>query len=88
MAHGDDADNEQNTGVDNGDDVSTVVDARHDDVTTEDTPLADAMDAKYGPRTGAHNLRPRKQPSFAHLHTIAHTAEDVPSESTATYRCP
>jgi hypothetical protein len=59
------------------------VDLDADDVTNINT-LADDMDTKYGPRTGAHNLRPRKQPSFAHLHTIAHTADVVPSESIAT----
>ena len=49
----------------------------------DNTQLANEMDAKYGQRTGAHNLRPRKQPSFAHLHTIAHTTADLPSEESS-----
>jgi hypothetical protein len=73
---------ERKTGVDDDVDVDDVIDDDND--VAGDTRLADAMDTKYGQRTGAHNLRPRKQPSFAHLHTVAHTAEDTPSEPTAT----
>lgn len=43
------------------------LDATVDD---DDDQLVTQMDAKYGQRTGAHNLRARRKPSYAHLHTI------------------
>ena len=65
------------------DDVPDVTPVRHDDVTTAAARLADDMDTRYGPRSGAHHLRPRKPPSFAHLHTVAHTdpADTLPSDT-------
>ena len=35
--------------------------------------LATEMDAKYGARTGKHNLRDRKPRSYSHLHSAIHT---------------
>ena len=41
------------------------------------------MDAKYGARSGKHNLRARKPRSYSHLHFTTHQVETVVVESDA-----
>jgi Reverse transcriptase (RNA-dependent DNA polymerase) len=38
-------------------------------IVEEETIIAAEMDAAYGQRNSTHNLRPRRQPSYSHLHT-------------------
>jgi hypothetical protein len=47
--------------------VENVENGDEEDGVEDDVPAL--MDASYGNRTGAHNLRPRRRPSFSHLHT-------------------
>ncbi len=53
-------------GYDANEDPGETTGVAHDYETTE---IQQAMDAKYGQRSGERNLRPRKEPNYDHLHT-------------------
>ena len=54
---------------DPGDMIGGVEDVGdEDEEEADDEDIDSRMDAQYGPRTGAHNLRARKKVSFNHLH--------------------
>jgi hypothetical protein len=69
----DDDEEEEITGVHINDDVEDGVPG---------VPQVDDMDAKYGARSGKHNLRACKPRSYSHLHSI--TAQTGPEESKVT----
>jgi hypothetical protein len=56
----------ETTEVETVDEEMETTEAADEATATEDTNSTDAMDVKYGPRSGKHNLRRRKKVDFSH----------------------